>query len=102
MNLKDIDNNYIHLTNNAVQKTCSTYDKKHCKWDIRKLRIYLNSKHGIRNVDLLFSEIQDLILRALFSVQKIMIQDKHCFEMYGYDILIDSNLKPWLLGLILF
>jgi tubulin polyglutamylase TTLL9 len=98
MNLKDIDNNYIHLTNNAVQKTCSQYDKKHCKWDIRRLRIYLNSKHGQKQVDFLFSDIQDLILRALFSVQKIMIQDKHCFEMYGYDILIDENLKPWLLG----
>ena len=31
------------------------------------------------------------------SVQPIIINDKHCFELYGFDTLLDANLKFWLI-----
>jgi len=40
------------------------------------------------------TNIETLIVRSLMSVQKIMINDKHCFELYGFDILIDQEFKP--------
>ena len=47
--------------------------------------------------DKCFDEINQIIYISLKSVQSVIINDKHCFECYGYDILIDGTLKPWLL-----
>ena len=97
-NPADIANSFIHLTNVAIQKTAENYDgKTGGKWDLRSLKLYMMSKHGSKRVDELFFQIQSIILQSLLCVQKIMISDKHCFELYGYDIMIDDNLKPWLI-----
>mmetsp|Transcript_17786 Transcript_17786/g.54389 ORF Transcript_17786/g.54389 Transcript_17786/m.54389 type:complete len:386 (-) Transcript_17786:253-1410(-) len=92
------DNLAMHLTNVAIQKKADDYDKKvGCKWDLRSLKLYMIGRHGVEAVDELFYDIQCVITRSLLAVQKTIMHDRHCFEMYGYDILIDSDLKPWLL-----
>ncbi|XP_030067061.1 putative tubulin polyglutamylase TTLL9 isoform X3 [Microcaecilia unicolor] len=96
--LASIGDHYIHLTNVAVQKTAPDYDpEKGCKWMIQQLRQYLTAKHGPEMVEKLFQEMDNIFIKSLQSVQKVIINDKHCFELYGYDILIDQDLKPWLL-----
>nr|XP_015004759.2 probable tubulin polyglutamylase TTLL9 isoform X2 [Macaca mulatta] len=96
--LNSIDDQYVHLTNVAVQKTSPDYHpKKGCKWMLQRFRQYLASKHGPEVVETLFRDIDNIFVKSLQSVQKVIISDKHCFELYGYDILIDQDLKPWLL-----
>ncbi|XP_073436866.1 probable tubulin polyglutamylase TTLL9 isoform X5 [Dendrobates tinctorius] len=96
--LSSIDDQYIHLTNVAIQKTAPDYDpEKGCKWMIQQLRQYLTAKHGPTVVETLFQNMDNIFIKSLQSVQKIIINDKHCFELYGYDILLDEDLKPWLL-----
>uniref|UniRef100_A0A3Q3KPF8 Tubulin--tyrosine ligase-like protein 9 n=1 Tax=Monopterus albus TaxID=43700 RepID=A0A3Q3KPF8_MONAL len=96
--LSSIHDKYMHLTNVAVQKTAPDYDPvKGCKWQIQQLRRYLTAKHGREMVETLFKEMDNICVCSLQSVQKVIINDKHCFELYGYDILLDQNLKPWLI-----
>ena len=94
----DLENVFMHLTNVAIQKKSADYakDEHGGKWDLRHLKLYLMSRYGVVMVDRLFNEIQMIILRSLLAVQQIIIQDKHCFELYGYDVLFDDTFKPWL------
>lgn len=94
----DIDNMYVHLTNVAIQKHGEDYNESHGnKWSIANLRLYLEGTHGRAATDKLFSGINDCIVHSLRSVQNVIINDRHCFELYGYDLLVDEDLKPWLI-----
>jgi tubulin polyglutamylase TTLL9 len=94
----DIANSYMHLTNVAIQKHGDNYNSETGgKWDLRQLKLHLISRHGIQTVDKMFYECQMIIIHSLLSVQPVMMNDKHCFELYGYDIMFDDEYKPWLI-----
>ena len=96
--LDSISDTFVHLTNVAVQKTAPDYDsEKGCKWSLQELKMYLTAKHSQEVVMDVFQQLDEIFIKALQSVQKIIINDKHCFELYGFDIMFDNSLKPWII-----
>lgn len=88
-------NEFIHLTNVAVQKGSESYDHEG-KWNLDKLWVYLDSHYPPGTSMKVLDQIKFVICHSLYAVKPMAWQDKHCFEVYGYDILLDEHLKPWL------
>ena len=101
-NLKDVDNNYIHLTNDAIQHKSSDYGK-HESWNklsFNDFEKYLDSigssKQFYKHV---YPKIKKLVRDTfLWSFDKI---DPHRringFELYGFDIMLDEDFNVYLI-----
>ena len=54
---------------------------------------------------LMWSRIYDVLIKTIVSgehyvtqaIKKYNLHRNNCFEIFGFDILIDSDLKPWLI-----
>ena len=88
----------MHLTNVSVQKHQGGYSPLHGgKWGLDELRLFLEASRGERSADLLFQRMEALLVHSLFAVQSKITSYKQCFEVFGFDVLIDEDLRPWLL-----
>ncbi|XP_064602248.1 polyglutamylase complex subunit TTLL1-like isoform X2 [Liolophura sinensis] len=96
--MNELDNMFVHLTNVSIQKHGEDYNAVHGgKWTVENLRLFIESSRGKEVSDKLFDDIYWCIVHSLKAVSGVIANDRHCFECYGYDIIIDDNLKPWLI-----
>ncbi|XP_049767995.1 uncharacterized protein LOC126101371 [Schistocerca cancellata] len=99
--LSDLDNPFRHLTNSSLNKLGRGYTQKKdrvgagCKWSLRQLRHYL---HQAGHSDwLLWQKVTALVVLTVLSHSPSVPTTANCFEFYGFDVLVDSSLRPWLL-----
>jgi hypothetical protein len=94
LNTKDLANNMIHLTNYSIQKGHFEITDDNflggSKITLRMLRDQLQA----RNIswENIWSQVQEICLKALVACQTDIPANPNSFEIFGYDIIIDSNL----------
>ncbi|XP_078698851.1 uncharacterized protein LOC144926181 [Branchiostoma floridae x Branchiostoma belcheri] len=99
--LSTIDNVFSHLTNTSINKFSPSYstDKERvgpgCKWTLSQLRTYFHQS----NLDdrMLWQRISNIVTLTLLCQVPTVPKAPYCCELFGFDILIDENMKPWLL-----
>ena len=103
------DDLFIHLTNYSVQKHNKNFSKTEIGNEIsfNEIQNELNEKHKIEgknnnNIDFrkdIFPEIIKIITVSANAVKgKINLSNRNnCFEIFGYDFILDINYRPFLL-----
>ncbi|NXG58812.1 TTLL4 polyglutamylase, partial [Hemiprocne comata] len=108
--MKTLSNKFMHLTNYSVNKKNTEYkpnsDETACqghKWTLKALWSYLTQK-GV-NSKAIWEKIKDIVIKTIIasepyvnSLVKMYVRRPYCcHELFGFDIMLDENLKPWIL-----
>jgi hypothetical protein len=107
MDLNKMDDLFIHLTNSSIQKLNTTGPSRDnpLSEELGGSKIPFFGPTGLWKrleengvkVDLLWKNICNVVLKSLVVVDDKMVHQPCCFEVFGYDVLIDASLRSWLI-----
>uniref|UniRef100_A0A8D2LNN7 Tubulin polyglutamylase TTLL13 n=1 Tax=Varanus komodoensis TaxID=61221 RepID=A0A8D2LNN7_VARKO len=105
----NLDDICMHLTNYAINKHHENFVRDDNTGSKRKLST-LNAWMREHSFDttLLWRDIEDIIIKTLIAAHPVLkhnyrtcfpnhVSGCACFEILGFDIILDRKLKPWLL-----
>lgn len=104
----DVGNRFVHLTNSSVQDAASGSTA-----NVAPLRDAPREHVGGSKMTLahlwerlaamghdtsqLWGSIQDVVMKSLVAVKSDVVHHPSSFELFGYDIMFDDELRPWLI-----
>ncbi|XP_069136948.1 tubulin polyglutamylase ttll6-like isoform X8 [Argopecten irradians] len=105
----NIDNVFMHLTNYAINKHSSDFirdDEAGSKRRISTVDRYMRQKGY--DIDKMWNDIDDVIIKTLISAHSVLkhnyrtcfpnhVKGSACFEILGFDVLLDRKLRPSIL-----
>ncbi|KAF1318847.1 Tubulin polyglutamylase, partial [Globisporangium splendens] len=111
--LEKLKNRFSHLTNYSVNKTNDKFvenvdaDQGNAgsKWSLTGLLAHLQALHILTDREALMAQIRDIICKTIIAAEAHLTPLVHqfvkkpvmCYELFGFDVMLDSNLIPWLI-----
>jgi hypothetical protein len=117
--MDEIDNRCRHLTNYSLNKYSAKFAKNDgsqndsisSKWSLSAYKRRMIDELGAERAARAWTDVDELIVKSLVVVEPT-IQDameahvpacgrrepnQQCFHLFGYDVMFDAQLKPWLI-----
>ncbi|CAM9365082.1 unnamed protein product, partial [Ectocarpus fasciculatus] len=116
--LRNLRSRFTHLTNYSINKKSGSFQGPDnsdgqeakesttaSKWALTFFWKYLEKALGKKKSDEVQRSIEDVVLRTMVAADGDMTTHSHqftrhrgcCYELFGFDVLLDEALKPWLL-----
>ncbi|XP_051894691.1 tubulin polyglutamylase ttll6 [Pristis pectinata] len=106
---KNLEDVCMHLTNYSINKHSKNFVRDETKGSKRKLSFFNQyMENNAYDLERLWSSIEDVIIKTILAAYPVLkhnyltcfpnhVSGSACFEILGFDILLDQTLKPWLL-----
>jgi tubulin polyglutamylase TTLL4 len=111
---KHLKSKYTHLTNYSINKKSDKFvepgdeqevDEEALKWSLEAYWKHMAELVGSDKLETIQEDIKKVIVKTMIAAESDITPNLArlnrtkgiCYELFGFDVILDHNLKPWLL-----